>query len=253
VNQAPKVSAGGIGTVAESDSASAPGPNAGSSATEPIGSSATNSQSNKANFPTTAVSQATADSVTSRPFGSAAGTDSANISLAKSAAPSNALVSSPADEVVEKPKKPALGQVRLAAPKVMRRAADSEYGSADPGLAMNGTTPADSNSLSLLSSKSKTPAAPLPVGGDVKVANLISSVPPVYPQMARTQRVSGDVTVDALIDTNGHVTTTRVISGPALLHDAAMSAVKQWKYQPATLNGIPTPTHLTVTVQFKLQ
>jgi protein TonB len=65
--------------------------------------------------------------------------------------------------------------------------------------------------------------------------------------------VSGDVTIDALIDVSGRVSTTRVISGPALLHEAAMSAVKRWKYQPATLNGVPTETHLIVTVQFRLQ
>src|SRR5262245_65536241 len=102
---------------------------------------------------------------------------------------------------------------------------------------MNAATPADSSSLGLLANKGKGPRAPLPVGGDVKVARLLSSVPPVYPQMARAQRVSGDVTVDALIDVNGRVSTMRVISGPALLHEAALSAVKQWKYQPATLNG----------------
>jgi protein TonB len=120
-------------------------------------------------------------------------------------------------------------------------------------LALNGVTAADSSSLSILTNKSKGPAAPLPVGGDVKLARLLSSVPPVYPQMARTQRVSGDVTIDALIDVNGRVSATRVISGPTLLHEAAMGAVRQWKYQPATLNGIPTATHLTVTVQFRLQ
>jgi protein TonB len=71
--------------------------------------------------------------------------------------------------------------------------------------------------------------------------------------MARAQRVSGEVTIDAQIDASGHVTATRVITGPVLLHEAAMGAVRQWKYQPATLNGVPTATHLTVTVQFKLQ
>jgi protein TonB len=45
----------------------------------------------------------------------------------------------------------------------------------------------------------------------------------------------------------------KVISGPALLHQAAMDALRQWKYQPATLNGQPMAMHLTVTVQFKLQ
>ena len=252
VNQAPKVSAEGIGTVAESNPANVPAPGASNLASEPTGSSEANAMSSKANS-SAVVPQPTVPTTAGRPFGGTTSANSASSAM-KSAVPANNLVNSPAEDVVEEPaKKPALGQVRLAAPKVTRRAADSASGAADPGLALNATTPADSSSMSLLANKGKGPAAPLPIGGDVKVARLLSSVPPVYPQMAKTQRVSGEVTIDALIDVNGRVTTTRVISGPALLHDAATSAVKQWKYQPATLNGIPTATHLNVTVQFKLQ
>ncbi len=97
------------------------------------------------------------------------------------------------------------------------------------------------------------PVAPLPVGGDVKQAELISKVAPVYPSLAKNQHVSGNVLVDALIDANGKVTTMKVISGPTLLHQAAMDALRQWKYQPATLDGKPVPMHLTVTLQFRLQ
>jgi TonB family protein len=153
----------------------------------------------------------------------------------------------------ESPKKPALGKVHLAAPVVSYHSASQENGAADPGLAMNGVAGAAPNSLSLLSSSPKEPAAPIVVGGEVKPAKLLSSVPPAYPQMARTQRVSGDVTIDASIDAAGRVSATRVISGPTLLHQAAIDAVKQWKYQPATLNGQATAMHLTVTVQFRLQ
>jgi TonB family C-terminal domain len=169
-------------------------------------------------------------------------------------APTSNAQDAPAEAAeAELAKKPSLGAVRLSAPKVTRNASASETATAEPGLAMNGVAAADSSGLGLLANKSKGPAAPLAVGGDVKVAKLLSSVPPVYPQMARTQRVSGDVTIDALIDVNGRVSTMRVISGPALLRDAAMSAVRQWKYQSATLNGVATATHLTVTVQFRLQ
>jgi protein TonB len=84
-------------------------------------------------------------------------------------------------------------------------------------------------------------------------AKLISSTPPIYPSLARNQHISGNVLVDALIDASGRVTTMKVVSGPALLHQAAMDALKQWKYRPATLDGKPTQMHLTVTVQFRLQ
>jgi protein TonB len=94
---------------------------------------------------------------------------------------------------------------------------------------------------------------PLPIGGDVKSAKLITSVSPVYPTLAKNQHVSGDVRVDALIDANGRVTTMKVISGPTLLQQAAMDALRQWKYQPAALDGKAVSMHLTVTLQFRLQ
>jgi protein TonB len=71
--------------------------------------------------------------------------------------------------------------------------------------------------------------------------------------MAKSQHVSGDVKIDALIDADGRVTTMKIISGPALLQQSAMDALRQWKYRPATLNGAPVSMHLTVTLQFRLQ
>jgi protein TonB len=82
---------------------------------------------------------------------------------------------------------------------------------------------------------------------------LISSAPPSYPALARTQHISGDVRIDALIDATGRVTTMKVVSGPALLHQAAMDALRRWRYEAATLDGKPVAMHLTVTLQFRLQ
>jgi outer membrane biosynthesis protein TonB len=45
----------------------------------------------------------------------------------------------------------------------------------------------------------------------------------------------------------------KVVSGPSLLHQAAKDALRQWKYQAATLDGKAVPMHLTVTIQFRLQ
>jgi protein TonB len=128
------------------------------------------------------------------------------------------------------------------APAIPSGNADENAGGLDSGLAAggNGRQPA-------------APEAPLPVGGDVKAAKLISSVAPVYPILAKNQHVSGNVVIDASIDETGHVTTVKVISGPALLHQAAMVAVRQWKYQPASLDGKPVSMHLTVTLQFRPQ
>lgn len=156
----------------------------------------------------------------------------------------------------EEPKKPSLGEVRLAAPTVTPSA---RGGGSDevPAVDFGAGEPAASNGLgAVLPSSRKQPAvppAPIPVGGDVKQARLISSTPPIYPLLAKTQRVSGNVVIDALIDATGRVTTMKVVSGPTLLHQAAMDALRQWKYQPATLDGKPVPMHLTVSIQFRLE
>lgn len=161
----------------------------------------------------------------------------------------------PVDSTPEPAAKPKLGEVHLAAPVVNHSAKSAENGAADlaPTLNEDEAADGDPSSLGLLGNKGKQPAAPVVVGGDVKQARLISSVPPVYPQLARNQRLSGDVVIDALIDVHGNVSTMKVISGPPMLHQAAMDALRQWKYQPATLNGQAMAMHLTVTVQFKLQ
>jgi TonB family protein len=155
-------------------------------------------------------------------------------------------------------KRPSLGEVHLGAPKATR-AAGEVVGEAE-ALALNSSgqiVPAgDAMGGGLVTGNTKQPAAPavpLPIGGDVKAAHLISSVPPIYPSMARSQHIEGQVLVDALVDVNGRVSSMKVVSGPVLLHQAAMDALRQWKYQAATLDGKAVPMHLTVTVQFRLQ
>jgi protein TonB len=155
-------------------------------------------------------------------------------------------------------KKPVLGEVHLAAPKIAHKRTVQSSAEPDAGISLSEDQPeanADSlgAGLGIANSQPAAPAAPVAVGGDVKQAKLITSVPPVYPTLAKTQHVSGGVTIDALIDASGRVTTMKVISGPTLLQQAAMDALKQWKYQPATLNGTAVPMHLTVTIQFRLQ
>jgi TonB family protein len=155
------------------------------------------------------------------------------------------------------PKKPGLGEVHLASPTMNRAAAAQDDGAEAPAIS-SGNSDENAGGLDsgLAAGNGKQPAAPeapLPVGGDVRAAKLISSVAPVYPILAKNQHVSGNVLIDALIDANGHVTTMKVISGPPLLQQAAMDAVRQWKYQPASLDGKAVPMHLTVTLQFRPQ
>ena len=171
----------------------------------------------------------------------------------------NVVVASPrpSPPVNAQPKKPSLGGLHLAASAPNRRSRALDNNDADPGVVLSGTPPEpNENPLGVgLAANSKQPAAPnlpSPVGGNLKPAKLISSVAPVYPSRAKTQHVSGDVRVDALIDTTGRVTTMKVVSGPTPLQQAAMDALRQWKYQPAILDGKAVPAHLTVTLQFRL-
>jgi TonB family protein len=155
-------------------------------------------------------------------------------------------------------KRPSIGEVHLGAPKSNRTATSTEVGE-DATLALNATQVAPTGDafgggLAVGSGKQPVaPAAPLPIGGDVRAARLLSSTPPVYPTLAKTQHVQGAVRVDALVDAAGKISSMKVVSGPVLLHQAAMDALRQWKYQAATLDGKPVPMHLTVTVQFRLQ
>jgi periplasmic protein TonB len=162
-------------------------------------------------------------------------------------------------EIVEpETKKPSIGQVRLAKPKINRSGKVQANSELEPALEDNGgALSAGENSLganfAASSSQPAAPGAPVQIGGDVRPARLITSIPPSYPALAKTQHVAGDVRVDALIDATGRVSTMKVVSGPSLLHQAAMDALREWKYQPATLDGKPVPMHLTVTIQFRLQ
>jgi TonB family protein len=169
----------------------------------------------------------------------------------------DAVPAASAQPSAEEPKKSILGEVQLLKPKVSPSRRTQNVGEPDAAIALTGDeepAPEGLNAgLAGSNAQPSAPAAPVPIGGDVKQARLVSSVPPVYPSLAKTQHVSGNVQVDALIDATGRVTTMKVVSGPTLLHQAAMDALRQWKYQPATLDGKPVAMHLTVTIQFRLQ
>ncbi len=92
--------------------------------------------------------------------------------------------------------------------------------------------------------------APVRVGGRILPPRLVSSVLPIYPEIAQQARVSGTVVIDATIDKAGNVAKMRVISGPELLRDAALSALRRWKYEPSKLNGQPISVEMVVSIQF---
>jgi protein TonB len=97
------------------------------------------------------------------------------------------------------------------------------------------------------------PTKPVRPGGDIREPVKVKNVPPVYPEIAIRARISGRVVIDAVIGTDGVVREVRILSGVPLLNQAAIDAVRQWRYTPTTLNNVPVPVIMTVTVQFNLQ
>jgi periplasmic protein TonB len=97
------------------------------------------------------------------------------------------------------------------------------------------------------------PAPALRIGGQVKDAQLMEQTKPDYPPLARTQRLSGTVRLEASIDARGAVTKVKVLSGDPVLAAAAQTAVSKWKYKPATLNGQPIATTAEIQVRFDNQ
>jgi periplasmic protein TonB len=81
---------------------------------------------------------------------------------------------------------------------------------------------------------------------------LLDRVMPVYPPIARQAGIQGTVVLEATISTSGTIKDLRVISGPAMLQQAAIDAVSRWRYRPYLLNGQPVEVETTVSVVFNL-
>ena len=75
---------------------------------------------------------------------------------------------------------------------------------------------------------------------------------PTYPQMARIAHIQGDVILQATIGKNGSIENLHAISGHPILIQAALDAVRQWKYKPYVLNGEPVEVETTIRVQFHM-
>ena len=90
------------------------------------------------------------------------------------------------------------------------------------------------------------------ISDEVSRALCTTKIAPVYPPIARQARVQGDVILKAVIGKSGDVLNLQFISGPPMLAQAAIRAVKQWKYEPYLLNGTPVEVETQVTVSFRL-
>ncbi|HUQ91815.1 MAG TPA: M56 family metallopeptidase [Bryobacteraceae bacterium] len=108
-----------------------------------------------------------------------------------------------------------------------------------------------------------TRPAPLPpagtpqrirIGGNVQATKLVYMPKPQYPQNLQQQGVEGTVLLEGVISTDGSLLSLRSLN--SLVHpelgQAAIDAVKQWRYQPTLLNGKPVEIITTITVNYRL-
>jgi periplasmic protein TonB len=120
-----------------------------------------------------------------------------------------------------------------------------------PGGQMGGVMGSIIGSANAAVPKMQTPQR-VRVSAGVTQGMVIRKVQPTYPAIAKTARVQGQVVLQAAISKEGTIENLRVISGPPLLIQSALDAVRQWRYRPYILNGEPVEVDTTVTVIFSL-
>ena len=93
---------------------------------------------------------------------------------------------------------------------------------------------------------------PITVAGGIAQGMLIKKVSPDYPAIAYAARVDGTVVLSAVINKEGRIENLRVVTGPPMLQQSALDAVRKWVYRPYLLNGNPVAVQTTINVVFNL-
>ena len=91
------------------------------------------------------------------------------------------------------------------------------------------------------------------VQGDIAPPKLLTYVTPSYPEEARQAGVQGVVILAVKTDAAGQVVDVMVLRSVPMLNQAAIDAVRQWRYAPLVVNGVATPVVFTATVNFTLK
>jgi periplasmic protein TonB len=97
------------------------------------------------------------------------------------------------------------------------------------------------------------PKQPVRIGGNIQAPALVKRVEPTYPDIALVAKVTGLVILEATVGADGSVESVRVLRSVKFLDQAAVDAVKQWRYSPLVLNGVATPFVLSVTLNFSVK
>jgi TonB family protein len=85
---------------------------------------------------------------------------------------------------------------------------------------------------------------------DLRPARVVHREPPAYPQDAEAKGITGYVVVEAVVDKQGNVSRARLIEGDQVFRDAAVAAVKTWKFEPAALQGQPIEQMVQIKMRF---
>jgi TonB family protein len=96
------------------------------------------------------------------------------------------------------------------------------------------------------------PAGVLELSPEVAEGSLFYRVEPEYPEDARRQQMQGSVVLDVRMGRDGAVQTVNLVSGQGLLAEAAIAAVKQWRFKPRMVKGQPAEMQTKVILNFKL-
>jgi len=96
-------------------------------------------------------------------------------------------------------------------------------------------------------------APPVRVGGAIGEPRRVHYVAPVFPAVARTSRTEGVVILEIVVTRDGLIRDATLLRSHPMFDQAALDAVRQWRYTPTTLNGTPVDVTMTVTVRFNLE
>ena len=149
------------------------------------------------------------------------------------------------------------GETTLLQPTGIPRRTNSDPGP-EPSVCMVNCVSGDPNGNLLRAATAASPGPATVVTPErlrISAANpstIIHRVQPVYPAIARPIRLQGDVILSAVISKAGIIESLQVVSGHPMLTQAALDAVKQWRYRPYLLNGQPVEVETQITVKFRI-
>ncbi len=146
---------------------------------------------------------------------------------------------------------PTEGKVGAEPPSVPDIGPGGEPSGIEGGLRRVG--PADERAAPRLPASPTVRSKPVRQSEGVQEALLVRRIEPIYPWIAKQMHLEGMVKLRAVIGRDGTVNSLERLSGHPILAEAALEAVRQWRYRPTLLNGEPVEVESYVTVVFQIQ